>query len=264
MYDLTKDSEDYYLIRQLCISNQPILFYGVNIYQPLIKDLMRIKESDYLHIVNMFRFKDDIFDNKMNGLDYYLNLSLKNSIYSNYILLAFSIFFKVNINDINAEFDNSNRGNICINQNGNICIINKDNFNELCEIICIITGLSRLDKEDIKPKKVKYKCKDPRFSDRVQQYFKEKEKYIKSKKNNIENNILTKEEKAQKFYNIYVFMGNRWRSFDNVNNLNIYQLNEAYIYEGAEINSQYDYGIYVSGYAKENFKPRDTRIEIAK
>ena len=53
MYDLTKDSEDYYLIRQLCISNQPILFYGVNIYQPLIKDLMRIKESDYLHIVNM-------------------------------------------------------------------------------------------------------------------------------------------------------------------------------------------------------------------
>ena len=42
------------------------------------------------------------------------------------------------------------------------------------------------------------------------------------------------------------------------------QLNEAYIYEGAEINSQYDYGIYVSGYAKENFKPRDTRIEIAK
>ena len=264
MYDLTKDSEDYYLIRQLCISNQPILFYGVNIYQPLIKDLMRIKESDYLHIVNMFRFKDDIFDNNMNGLDYYLNLSLKNSIYSNYILLAFSIFFKVNINDINAEFDNSNRGNVCINQNGNICIINKDNFNELCEIICIITGLSRLDKEDIKPKKVKYKCKDPRFSDRVQQYFKEKEKYIKSKKNNIENNILTKEEKAQKFYNIYVFMGNRWRSFDNVNNLNIYQLNEAYIYEGAEINSQYDYGIYVSGYAKENFKPRDTRIEIAK
>ena len=134
MYDLTKDSEDYYLIRQLCISNQPILFYGVNIYQPLIKDLMRIKESDYLHIVNMFRFKDDIFDDKMNGLDYYLNLSLKNSIYSNYILLAFSIFFKVNINDINAEFDNSNRGNICINQNGNICIINRHNIGK-----CIIS-----------------------------------------------------------------------------------------------------------------------------
>ena len=109
MYDLTKDSEDYYLIRQLCISNQPILFYGVNIYQPLIKDLMRIKESDYLHIVNMFRFKDDIFDNKMNGLDYYLMLSLKNSIYSNYILLAFSIFFKVNINDIVLDITKYNK-----------------------------------------------------------------------------------------------------------------------------------------------------------
>ena len=53
----------------------------------------------------MFRFKDDIFDNKMNGLDYYLMLSLKNSIYLNYILVAFSVFFKVNIDDINTEFD---------------------------------------------------------------------------------------------------------------------------------------------------------------
>ena len=48
----------------------------------------------------------------------------------------------------------------------------------------------------------------------------------------------------------------------NPNQTDLEIMNE--LYEGAEINSQYDYGIYVSGYAKENFKPRDTRIEIAK
>lgn len=282
-YDL-KDEDTYYWINQLCLSDQPIPFYNINIYIPNMKDIMALKPSCFNSLCIPFSYSKDCFDvfrdiKIFNTLDcfYYssekdISLGRNNIFYT--LLYAISFFTKINIKNIKYYNNKENNGHVEIviedlekvdkyNMPFRFCL-DGNKFDELASIIRLICNLSLLTKEDMEKMNKKeinkrFVADDPNMDKRIQEFYEGRRRF-----NKIKEKSKTKEEKAIKLFNIYQLVSNNWKSFDKVNELNIYQLNNVYSYYNANINFKTDISIATSGFASEKHKIRDIRLEIAK
>lgn len=290
-YDL-KDEDTYYWINQLCLSDQPIPFYNINIYIPNMKEIMSLRPNVFNSLCVVFSYTKDCFDilrdiDIFNTLDCFYQVS-KDSIENGinnfmYILVeGISFFTRINKNNIKIYSNEKSGGHVeIVIENPDIrdyygfplrfCIDGKK-FDELCGLIRLICGNRALTKEDVekqnedellkeeyqalaKAKNEKDRERIRRFYDCLRRNYKEEEK----------RGLLpdTIQKKSTKILNVYRVVSNYWKSYEATNKLNIYQMNKTYEFITYDIRNQYDIGIATSGFASKEFNPIDIRTEGA-
>lgn len=291
MYNF-KNEEDVYLIKQLAISNQPIPFYNKTINIPLVKDIMAIKESDFQKIIYPFLLNKDVFKIDNNSKDVFssiIEMNIKTCININNHMVdeedkktllynminGFLLFFNANINDIMFVINDDTRNYFMwLGKDENKIVINDGIFNELSKIIRIITWQSEIHKSDLHSYNSEIEeleleeiemirnAKTERDKEKVIRFY---EGLKKAKEEEIKNNkTLSINERMFKIYNKFSFVSGMIKSFDEVLKMNIYQLDNMFEFLYAKINHNHDDLVATSGYASEDFKFRDIRIETVK
>lgn len=291
MYNF-KNEEDVYLIKQLAISNQPIPFYNKTINIPLVKDIMAIKESDFQKTIYPFLLNKDVFKIDNNSKDVFssiIEMNIKTCININNHMVdeedkktllynminGFLLFFNANINDIMFVTNCETRNYFMwLGKDENKIVINDGIFNELSKIIRIITWQSEIHKSDLHSYNSEIEeleleeiemirnAKTERDKEKVIRFY---EGLKKAKEEEIKNNkTLSINERMFKIYNKFSFVSGMIKSFDEVMKMNIYQLDNMFEFLYAKINHNHDDLVATSGYASEDFKFRDIRIETVK
>lgn len=264
MYDM-KNKYDRYYIRELVLFNEPINFYGFNLYCPTIKDILSLGEIKYTELLSpiicdlSFYTGNNNFDD--NDLFNYIFKQKENSIissvtkYSIYDLLVESLayFFKLSPSKISACVNNS----FMVIEGDKSLILDIEKFKELRDIICEITSNKVYTYLDIKKEDLitnKYSS-DPIMNERIKRYEKAKKEYSKTKQKT--------ENKIVELYNVMAFVCN-YKGYNVVKEYNIYQLINTYEFINAETSFKFNLRIASSGFAGENFKLQDIREMLAK
>lgn len=261
-YDI-KNENVYYYIHEKCISNQPINFYGKNIKQILLKDYFNNGEEWFSKLISPFVFDKDIFINEKLNIDellFYFILSQeelkdkKEDILFNQIIDSIKWFFDTD--NISIKVLNDSNGDIidigiCVDNN---LIIDSPKYNELKNIILILSGeLNVIHKKDLKENCIK-DIKDEKFRKRFEKY----QKYQKA----YEEREAKKNNKVKKIFNKFrtVVYSQENFDFEKVLNWNLYQLNDAYfsIYKKEEHDT--NLRLYTSGnLTKEDIESLDLK-----
>lgn len=293
MYNYNLKNEDtYYWIHQLCISDQPIPFYNININIPHMKDIMALRPSFFNSLCIPFSYSKDCFDvfrdiKIFNTLDcfYYssekdISLGKNNIFYT--LLYAISFFTKIDIKNIKYYNNKENNGHVEIviedlekvdeyNMPFRFCI-DGNRFDELASIIRLICNLSLLTKEDMEKQfeddiqKEEYQALVNAKTEKDREEIRKFYSCLRMNEKEKQKRGITPDKikiKSTKIVNIYRVVCNYWKSYEKVNKLNLYQLYNSYNSIKYDIRQQYDIGIATSGWASKNFVPSDITVDGA-
>lgn len=264
MYDM-KDKYDRYYVLQHALFNEPIDFYGFNLYCPTIKDILKMGERKYTELLSPILSDLSFYvgDDSLNSDDLLEHIfkQRKNNIIGGFntpILFDFlkeslSYFFKLPCESIDECVGNS----IILLSENKSTIIDIKKFKELRDIICEITKTKIYTYLDIKKKESEQKIysSDPIMNERIKRYENAKKISEKAKEKT--------ENKVVELYNVMSFVCNH-KGYEVVKEYNIYQLLNTYEFINADTSFKFNLKIASSGFASENFRLQDIKEVLAK
>lgn len=206
-------------LRLKLLINSPIEFYGLRLKVPTLSKIIELGNKDYNNKLLLYLLNDDMFfSGGSNGVSRFDNIILMPK-YNAMLIDSLSFFFGIPIKDININIETldspSGKSISCSISIGGI-FINKYRFEELRELIMILTRT-----EELKPKEEEaIEFKDKSYEERFKRYLEAKNRHDIEKENKKQGNDL--------YFMITYLSLNTGRHFSDIADMNMEQFNALF------------------------------------
>lgn len=240
-----KDKDTFYWIHNLCMIGDTIPFYNKTIHIPKVKDIMSLRKTEYLTLINIYSLdKKSLFYtedlNKVRDIDFFKilldsNDVEKNEYFKTLLFTSLSYFLQEDMKNFYIV-PIQDKINVYINSDNNMFVLNSEKFKELSAIMRLIfkTTVSDISKE---------RAEKEKFQKNFGKVKKRFAKLLKARETREEENDETKE--FCNIFNVILPMNNF--DYNSICNKNIYQFYNDYMIYNAKTIEDFNFNIYSSG-----------------